>query len=155
MPQASEVRTDAPTNEETNEEERPGVQWALRRQEKRLRDEFDARLDARAALIVDARTVIGLDFDHKGKSDRDIRIAVIEKVDASLVADRTISDERLDAIFDTVVRTVASERTQLGRVNETTARPATVEDSGKNSVDAAAERMAKRHADAWKPRTGS
>lgn len=154
MSQASEVRTDAPTNQETNVEDRPGVQWSLRRQEKRLRDEFDARLDARVALVIDARTVLGQDFDHKGKSDRDIQMAVIQKVDAAFVADGK-SDDAVNEIFDAVVRTVATERTQLGRVNETTARPAMVDDSAKSSVDAAAERMAKRHADAWKPRTGS
>lgn len=93
----------------------------------------------------------GKDFQHKGKTDRDLRIAVIAKVDASFVADGK-SDDAVSAMFDATIRRVADERVQLGNVNIASANPAMTSD-GRNAVDAAAERMAKRHADAWKPRT--
>jgi hypothetical protein len=101
-------------------------------------------------LIVDARGVLGKDFDHRGKSDRDIRVATIAKVDAAFVADGK-TDDAVATLFDAKVRQVADERVQLGNVNVASAVPSLVADG--SSVNAAAQRMAQRHADAWKPRT--
>lgn len=113
-----------------------------------------ARIDARVALIDAARGVLGKDFDAKGKSDREIRIAVLQKVDAKV--DFTgKSDDYVAAAFDLATRQVADERASLGAVNETTQTPAAPQKSKIDEAYEKAEAEARAAAQAGPPATAS
>lgn len=88
----------------------------------------DARVDARIALVDSARSILGKDFDHKGKSARDIRIAALVKVDPAAKFDGK-SDDYVEAAFDIAVTSVKTDRAELGKVNEITQAPAPVKKS--------------------------
>lgn len=97
-----------------------------------------ARVDARIDLVDAARGVLGKEFKHSGKSDRDIRIAVLQKVDAK--ADfANKSDDYVAAAFDLATKKVDEERTSLGGVNETTTNPKPTEPT-KSVIDTAYEK---------------
>lgn len=65
--------------------------------------DLENRLDARLALIDQARTVLDADFDFKGKSDRQIHEAVIQAAhgDSLELGERT--DAYVEARFDAVI----------------------------------------------------
>lgn len=65
--------------------------------------DLETRLDARLALIDQARTVLDADFDFKGKSDRQIHEAVIQAAhgDSLELGERT--DAYVEARFDAVI----------------------------------------------------
>lgn len=94
-----------------------------------------ARVDARVALVLDARKVLGADADLKGKSDREIRIAVLQKID-SKVDFAGKSDEYVSAAFDLAARRVSDENGALAAVRETSMHPTQT----KSKIDEAYER---------------
>lgn len=87
----------------------------------------DVRVEARIALLDSARAVLGKDFDAKGKSDREVRIAALQKVDSKLSFDGK-SDDYVTASFDIVTKRTASENASLADVNAVTTNPQTNED---------------------------
>ena len=107
----------------------------------------DARVDARISLIDSARSVLGKGFDAKGKSDRDVRIAALQKIDtkASYVGK---SDDYVTAAFDIATSLVKDENSSLALVNEVTTAPKT--DGKKSVLDAALEKFDKEALEASK-----
>lgn len=91
----------------------------------------DAAVEARVHLIDAARGVLGSDFKATKKdgektvsmSDKEIRIAVIAKVDPALKLDGK-TDAYIEARFDLATESVKTDRSELGKVNETTMTPA-------------------------------
>lgn len=115
---------------------------------KKLDADFDRRIDERLAVI-DAARAIAPEVEWRGKSDRDVRVAAIVHVDTSFVADGK-SDDYVRAMFDSLGAKVRVEQGALARVHVDALDAVPVVTS---PVADAAERMRRRHADAWKPRT--
>lgn len=112
---------------------------------------ISARVADRVALELKAREVLGKDLVVKDMLDRDIKIAVIRKVDASAEVDAQKSIEYVNARFDAACERAskASEslyRTRAGMELHTDA----------NDENAARDRMMARQRDMWKnqPSTG-
>lgn len=97
---AAEARADA------LEGERDVLKSQVEKLEGERLDESDvaARVDARVELLTVAKTVIK-DLDPKGKSDAEIKKAVIAKVEPSLKLDGK-SDEYVSAVYDLVASKV-------------------------------------------------
>ncbi|KQU22388.1 hypothetical protein ASG61_23065 [Bacillus sp. Leaf75] len=62
-------------------------------------DELDAKVQSRVELISGATTFLGDSFDFKGKSEREIKEAVIQKAKPDFKGDGK-SDDYIDAFFD-------------------------------------------------------
>lgn len=103
---------------------------------------FDSKIDARVALVDTARVALGADFAHAGKTDRDIRVAVITKLDPEFKADGK-SDDYLAARFDLDSKNVTKERTDLANTNEVTTK-ATQTKEDESPLDKARAESAKR-----------
>lgn len=149
-------RDDAKKRADTLEAERDAARREATDAKKALEDakkDEAARIDARVALIDAARGVLGKDFDAKGKSDREVRIAVLAKVDSKI--DFTgKSDDYVAASFDLATKKVDSEREALGGVNQTASTPTTQ----KSKVDEAYEKAdaeARKAAQAGPPEAAS
>lgn len=131
-------RDDAKKRADTLEAERDAAKRDADKAKKDLDDAKkveDARVDARIALVDSARSILGKDFDHKGKSDREIRVAVLAKVDSKI--DFTgKSDDYVAAAFDLATKKVDGERAALGGVNQIASTPA----AQKSKIDEAYER---------------
>jgi hypothetical protein len=97
----------------------------------------DARIDARLELLDAARAVLPKDFVFKGKTDKEIRVAVITKVDPNVKLDGK-SDGYLERSFELACESVGKDRSALGKtaeiVNDATGTPA------KSVLDAAYEK---------------
>ncbi len=78
----------------------------------------DAAIDARVSLVDSARGILGKDFVFAGKSDKDVRVAALTKIDPAAKFDGK-SEDYIAASFDIAVKTVQSDRAELGKVNET------------------------------------
>ena len=111
---------------------------------------FDAAVAARVELEGAARTVLGAQFDTKGKSDREIKISVI-RADAKEFKDEGKSDDYVAARFDAVVEkgvradSITSVIDGLGTVRK--AAPAVREDAD-DAIDPEKSRLAMREANA-------
>lgn len=104
---------------------------------------IDERVNARIAIVDAARTVLGKDFDAKGKSDREVREAALKKIDEK--ADFAgKSDAYVEARFDLAIESAKGEQKALGSVNETTNTPAP---AAKGRLDEALESAAKESAE--------
>ncbi|MFB6475765.1 DUF2213 domain-containing protein [Paenibacillus glucanolyticus] len=66
-------------------------------------DELDAAVTARTELLSGARAFLGDSFDFTGKTDREVKLAVIEKVKGDDFKADGKSDEYIDAFFDATV----------------------------------------------------
>ncbi|AFC32145.1 hypothetical protein PM3016_5445 [Paenibacillus mucilaginosus 3016] len=66
-------------------------------------DKLDAAIAARVALIDGARKFLGDSFDFSGKTDRDVKVAVIQKVKGADFKADGKSDEYIDAFYDASV----------------------------------------------------
>lgn len=149
-------RDDAKKRADTLEAERDAARREATDAKKALEDakkDEAERIDARVALIDAARGVLGKDFDAKGKSDREVRIAVLAKVDSKI--DFTgKSDDYVAAAFDLATKKVDGERAALGGVNQTASTPTTQ----KSKVDEAYEKAdaeARKAAQAGPPEAAS
>jgi uncharacterized protein len=65
-------------------------------------DQLDEKVSARIELITGAKSLLGDSFDFKGKSDRAIKEAVIQKVKADFKGDGK-SDDYINAFYDATV----------------------------------------------------
>jgi hypothetical protein len=103
-------------------------------------------IDARLTLVDSARKVLGDEFDARGKSDREIKLAVLDKRGVPAAKFDGASDDRVDGAFVTAVETLptaadaARSATAEGdRVSAEQSRKDTCES------DLARERMLKRN----------
>lgn len=64
-------------------------------------DGLDKMIEAKLALEKDAKPFLGDSYDFKGKSDKDIKIAVIKAIDDGFDAENR-SDDYINAFFDAV-----------------------------------------------------
>ena len=103
----------------------------------------DERVNARLALLDAARTILGSDYDAKGKSDREVRVAALQKVDEKVVLDGK-SDDYVAARFDMAVELAKTERADLGAVHQNIVAP---EPGTKSVLDEAEARVAKERAE--------
>ncbi|AKO92699.1 hypothetical protein BEH_11705 [Priestia filamentosa] len=71
-------------------------------------DELDAKVEARVELLNSAKTLLGDSFDFKGKTEREIKEAVIQKSKPDFKGDGQ-SDEYVNAFFDFTVGQVKQE----------------------------------------------
>lgn len=114
----------------------------------------DARVDARIALVDSARSILGKEFSHAGKSDRDIRVAALKKVDASF-KDEGKSDDYVAAAFDLATKQVDGERASLGAINETSTNPGAQPKSKVDEAYAKADEEARKAHEAGPPATAA
>lgn len=113
--------------------------------------QIDARVEARCSLIDSARPVLGGDFVFKGKTERDIRIAVLTKHDRKFDANGK-SDAYLEGRFDSVIGEVRQDKANLNEL-ATNANADTTNADGENDMVGKAQReMQERNANAWKPK---
>lgn len=103
---------------------------------------IDERVNARLSLLDAARTVLGAEYDAKGKSDRDVRVDALKKVDEKATFDGK-SDDYVAARFDLAVENVKAERSDLASANVATSTPPA---GTKSVLDEAEERAAKARA---------
>lgn len=101
----------------------------------------DARVTVRVSLIDSARSLLPKDFTFSGKSDRDIRVAALQKADPSAKFDGK-SDAYVEARFDLAVESAKEGRAALASVNEAATPPASAAPE-KSRLDEALERQAK------------
>lgn len=64
-------------------------------------DGLDKMIEAKLALEKDAKPFLGDSYDFKGKTDKDIKIAVIKAIDDGFDAENR-SDDYINAFFDAV-----------------------------------------------------
>ena len=76
-------------------------------------DELDKKVNERMELITGASTLLGDSFDFVGKSDREIKEAVIQKVKPDFKGDGK-SDDYINAFYDATV-----ERTKIDGFSST------------------------------------
>jgi hypothetical protein len=110
-----------------------------------------ARVDARVTLLDSARGILGAETSFVGKTDREVRIAALVKVDSTANFDGK-SDDYVTAAFDIAVKSVKTDRAALGELNESTALPAAKADATESEVDKSKRENAERTANAWKPK---
>ena len=131
------------------EAERDAAKTSLEAAEKKSKDDgegFEDRVQARVQLVSDARAILGADFDFKGKSDRDIRIAAITKVDSKFDP-KDKKDGYLEARFELAVPQVKADREELAKTNEITKDPKIANvDANESVVEKAAREMRERNA---------
>lgn len=65
-------------------------------------DELDKKVNARMELITGAKTLLGDSFDFTGKTDREIKESVIQKVNPDFKGDGK-SDDYINAFYDATV----------------------------------------------------
>lgn len=111
----------------------------------------DARVEARVQLVDSARGILGKEFSFAGKSDRDVRVAALTKVDPNAKFDGK-SDDYVAARFDLATETVTTERAALASVNETITQPTQNEDATESVIDKARREFNERSQNAWKPK---
>ncbi|WP_100523370.1 DUF2213 domain-containing protein [Mycobacteroides abscessus] len=71
-------------------------------------DELDKKVQARVELVSNASNYLGDSFDFTGKTDREIKEAVIQKANPDFKGDGK-SDEYIDAFFDATVDRVKAD----------------------------------------------
>ncbi|MDF2657772.1 MAG: hypothetical protein K0Q94_563 [Paenibacillus sp.] len=71
-------------------------------------DALDKAVNARVELLDGARKYLGDSFDFAGKSDREVKVSVIQKVKPDFKADGK-SDEYLDAFYEASVERVKAD----------------------------------------------
>lgn len=141
-----DVRADlaeAKKNVDKLEAERDAARSDADKAKKALEDQKaseDARIDARIALLDSARTVLGKDFDAKGKSDREVREAALVKLDPNAKFDGK-SDDYVAARFDLAVEGAKKDDAAVGAVNQVVNTPAPAK---KSLLDEAHERVQKQ-----------
>lgn len=99
-----------------------------------------SRVDARVTLLDSARGILGAETSFAGKTDREVRTAALVKVDPASKFDGK-SDDYVTAAFDIAVKSVKTDRTALGKVNEivtdaTTTQTKSLLDQAHDRVDA-------------------
>lgn len=112
----------------------------------------DEKVMKRIELLDAARTILGADFDPKGKTDREVRTAALAKLDAAATFDGK-SDDYVSARFDLAVESVKKDRGALAGVQVVTnpAPPAAGAPTQTKSVlDEALEQKQKRDEEAAK-----
>lgn len=65
-------------------------------------DSIDKAVEAKLALVEQAKPLVGDSFDFKGKTDKDIKLAVIKKQDDSFDA-KDKSDDYINAFYDSIL----------------------------------------------------
>lgn len=104
-----------------------------------VRKDAESRIDARVALIDSARGVLGNEASFAGKTDREVRAAVIAKIDPAVNLDGK-SDDYVTARFDMAVDSARTDRAELADVNTATTHPAPTGE--KSRLDTALENQA-------------
>lgn len=72
-------------------------------------DQVDAAVAARVVLLGSAKTFLGDSFDFTGKNDRDIKLAVIQKVKGDDFKADGKTDDYINAFFDATVERAKSD----------------------------------------------
>lgn len=126
---------------------------------------FDAKVEARVQLVSDAKSILDEKdkaYDFKGKSDKDIRIAALKKIDATFDATGK-TDGYIEARFDLAVPAAKKDQAALAEVNQTTTTPnlappthtLQTNDANMSELDKARQDMLDRHTNAWKPKSAA
>lgn len=115
---------------------------------------FDAAVAARVELESAARTSLGADFDPKGKTDREIMVAVV-RGDSKDFKDDGKSDDYVRSRFDAVIEkgAVAGSITRvIEGVRQDVKDKTTPAPKREDAIDpeASAQKMRERNANAWK-----
>jgi uncharacterized protein len=71
-------------------------------------DQLDAKVQERVELITGAKTLLGDSFDFTGKSDREVKEAVIQKASPDFKGDGK-SDDYINAFYDATVERVKAD----------------------------------------------
>jgi uncharacterized protein len=137
------------------EAERDQTKVALVESEKKTKadaDAFESRVESRVKLVADAKVILGDEFEFKGKSDRDVRIAALTKIDPKFDA-KDKSEGYLEARFELAVPAVKKDQDVLKEQHEVIVEQGSNADGDVDRVTKAREEMLKRHSDAWKSKT--
>lgn len=79
-------------------------------------EKLDEAIEKRLELIEDAKTILGDEYDFKGKSERDIKIDCIKTVNEKFDG-TSKSDEYINARFDTIIDFMKLETSSVGDNN--------------------------------------
>ncbi len=71
-------------------------------------DSLDKAVQERVVLVDSARTYLGDDYDFTGKTDKDIKVAVIQTADSEFKADEK-SEDYINAFYDATVQKVKQD----------------------------------------------
>lgn len=110
-----------------------------------------SRVDERVTLLDSAKSILGTETAFVGKTDREVRVAALVKVDPASNFDGK-SDDYVTAAFDIAVKSVKTDRAALGDLNEVTALPVAHADASESEIDKSKRENAERTANAWKPK---
>lgn len=113
--------------------------------EKMRADKAEASVDekciARLTLLDGARVILGAEYDAKGKTDREVRVAALTKLDATFDA-KEKSDDYVNARFDIALESSKKDRGALAVV-QTATTPTGAPVVEKSRLDEALENQAK------------
>lgn len=132
------------------EAERDALKAQLAKEQRARKDEASAiARDVRARLALEraATTVLGADTKLDALTDREVRVAIVKKLDGADI-DAAKSDDYVTARYDAVMERAESARASLGLVREALAEQR-VDDAGDAETKARNEMLA-RHRDASK-----
>lgn len=106
-------------------------------------DDIDALVESRSELVASAKSVLGKDFLSKGKSNLEVKQAIVAKLDPKRRLDGK-SEEYVDGVFEVLM-------SKSSRAQEETAKAKTVLDAtgaaeGKDLIAEARQRMIERNA---------
>lgn len=101
----------------------------------------DAKCAARLALLDGARIILGAEYDAKGKTDREVRVAALMKLDATFDA-KEKSDDYVNARFDIALESSKKDRGALAAV-QTATTPVGGPTVEKSRLDEALEKQEK------------
>lgn len=135
-------RDDARKRADTLEAERDAARADAEKSKKDLdaqKASEASRIDARLNLLDAARSVLGKDFEAKGKTDREVREAALRKLDPSVKFDGK-SDDYVAARFDLAIEGAKKDDAAVGAVNVVSSTPAA---PSKSRLDEAYEKIEK------------
>lgn len=110
---------------------------------------FDSAVDERLEVVANARRIVGDSFEHKGKSNAQIRREVVE---AKGLKTDSKSDDYVSARFDALLETVEKQDAAdgaLGNLREGAQKPAVKTDKAED----ARAKMIQANNEAWKTKT--
>lgn len=113
--------------------------------------QIEERVEARFNLVDSARPILGADFVFKGKTNKDIQVAVLKKHDPKF-DEANKSDAYLAGAFGVVIKQIAQDKVSLSELSTNANANTNNADGGNDIVGDAQKQMAERNANAWKPK---
>jgi hypothetical protein len=121
---------------------------------------MDAKIEARADLLSKGRAIMGKDAEFAGKTDRQVKEAILTKLDERHDFEGK-SDAHIDGMFEVAIANHDTDPephldgTTVGRIMTSVVNPAGTQDKvDKYDADAAQDRMMEASENAWQQSAG-